>query len=111
MRRIGLQLVVAVAAASGALSQMAVAQDADIKATLQQTLATAEACRIEFGADWEPIVNEGMTNLENFLIEEDEGIPKVDLDVALMDALADGKEMKMTDELREHCRNVMAYGS
>lgn len=111
MTRIGIQLAVAALAVSGALTQVAVAQEADTGAGLREVLAKAEACKIEFGADWEPIVNDAMDNLVAFMTEQADGASKVDLDVALMDAMADGKALPVTEELRTYCKTVMASGS
>lgn len=110
MIRFGLQLAVAALAISGALTQIAVAQDADTGATLREILVKAEACKTEFGADWEPIVNDAMDNLVDFMTEENPDASKVDLDVALMEAVADGKELPVTEELRAYCKTVMASG-
>lgn len=110
MTRIGLQLAVAALAVSAALTQVAVAQEADTGATLREILVKAEACKIEFGADWEPIVNDAMTNLEDFMTEDNPDTSKVDLDVALTEALADGKELPVTEELRSYCNTVIASG-
>lgn len=111
MRSLAVQLATVAIVLSGALTHSAVAQEGDARAALLDTLAKAQACRTEFGGEWDAIVSDALFNLEGFLVDEDPTIPKVDLDVILAEALADGKEMPVTEDLRAHCRQVMASGS
>lgn len=111
MRHLTARLGIAGIALSCALPHTAWAQEGDARAALEATLVNAVACKAEFGADWDPIVNDALSNLETFLTEEDPDIAKVDLDVILAELLADGKELPMTDALKDHCRTVMASGS
>lgn len=110
MRNLAAKLATAGIVLAGALTHSVAAQEGNPRTALQETLVKAVACNTEFGSSWEPIVNDALFNLESLLIEEDPTIPKVDLDVILAELLAEGKAMPATDELKEHCRNVMAAG-
>lgn len=82
----------------------------DAEAALQKTLVKAVACRNAYGAEWEPIVNDALANLEAYLLENEPDMAKVDLDVILAERLDDGKKLPVTDELRSYCRRVMSSG-
>jgi len=110
LRSFPAHLAAACVALTSVLPHAAFAQEPDARATLEDTLAKAKACQIAFGEAWDPIVEDGLFNLESYLIEQDPTIPKVELDVILAEVLADGEALPATDELREHCNNVMAYG-
>lgn len=111
MRNLAAKLMIACVSLSFVQTQAASAQDVDSRAALEQTFVKAQACRNAFGSDWDPIVADGLSNLEIFLIEDDPTIPKVELDVILGELFAEGDAMPITDELRDHCRQVMASGS
>lgn len=73
----------------------------DARAGRMEDYVNAKACRKEFGPVWDDIVAMAWEELTF-------DMAKYEMDVAFIDAEEELKKVRMTNELRQHCRYILS---